>query len=70
MGEGGKKEDKTERSVNDKIVMDPKVDGRAFDKTLIISGDRGLVSQIRGEEREQKDDVQQSSGGEGLGDQK
>ncbi len=40
-GKGGKKEDKTERSVNDKIAMDPKVDGQASDKTVISSGDRG-----------------------------
>ena len=49
--------------------MDPKVDGQALDKTVIRSGDRGLVTQISGGEGEQKDDVPQSSGGEGLGNQ-
>ena len=55
-GEGGKKEDKTERSVNDEIATDPKVDGRALDETVTSSGDRGLVTQIRGGDGEQKDD--------------
>jgi hypothetical protein len=65
--EGGKKEDKTERIVNDEIATDSTVDGRALDERVISSGDRGIVAQIREGEGEKKDDVQQSSEGEGLG---
>ena len=37
-----------ERSVNDEIATDPKVDGQALVKTVISRGDRGLETEKSG----------------------